>query len=253
MKILKRIIIGLGAIFLAVVILLVSSFIVIKRLKIKDIVEQQIEQSLGIKVEIKKIEFSPLLAHIWASGVTIKNPEGFPEPELAYIEVIHILIDPLEIVINKKPAIYVLGLDLKRLNIIKNKEGKINIEEIIPIKNENAVGEDKTPFYFDMLVLSVGQVRFTDYSGVKLKEHIYPIGIKDATFIRLKNEQEVVRLIVNKAIENTDIGKIINLKIIPVASQVGDTFNAAWGTAKVGVKSAWGIVVLPFNLVFGKN
>jgi uncharacterized protein involved in outer membrane biogenesis len=253
MKIFKRIIIGLGVIFLAVILLLATSFVIVKRLKIKEIVENQIAQSLGINVSIEKIEFSPLLAHISARGVTVMNPEGFVQTELAYIEMIHLLIDPIEVLVSKKPNIYVLTLDLKRLNIIKNKEGKVNIEELIPIKDKNAVLEDKTPFYFDMLVLSVDRVRLADYSGLKIKEHIYPIGIKDATFIMLKNEQEVVRLIVSKAIENTDVGKVINLKIIPVVSQIGDTFNSAWGTAKTGAKSVWGIVALPFNLVFGKN
>ncbi|MFA5092905.1 MAG: AsmA family protein [Candidatus Omnitrophota bacterium] len=253
MKIIRRFFLVLGVFFLAVVILLVSTFVIIKRLKIKDIVEQQIEQSLGIDVNIEEIAFSPLLAHISAKGITVMNPENFAEPELAYIEAIHLLIDPIEILVSKKPNIYVLALNLKRLNIIKNKEGKVNIKELIPIKNDNKVVEDKTPFYFDMLVLSVGQVRLADYSGEKIKEHIYPIGIKDATFIMLKDEQDVVRLIVSKAIENTDIGKIINLKIIPVVSQINDTFNSAWGTAKVGAKSIWGIVALPYNLVFGKN
>jgi hypothetical protein len=233
--------------------LLVTSFVIVKRLKIKEIVDNQIEQSLGIKVSIEEIKFSPLLARISVRGVTVMNPEGFVETELAYIETIHLLIDPIEILVSKKPNIYALALNLERLNIIKNKEGKVNIEELIPIKDKNAALEDKTPFYFDILVLSVGKVRLADYSGPKLKEHIYPIGIKDATFIMLKDEQEVVRLIVSKAIANTDIGKIINLKIIPVVSQISDTFNSAWGTAKTGAKSVWGIVALPFNLVFVKN
>lgn len=253
MKIIKRLLLILGVIFLTVVILVVSTFVVIKRLKIKEIVERQIEQSLGIDVSIEKIEFSPLLAHLSAKGITVKNPAGFVEPDLAYIEAIHLLLDPIEILVSKKPNIYVLGVNLKQLNIIKNKDGKVNLQEIVPLKNENVVLKDKIPFYFDLLVLSVGQIKFVDYSGPKAKEHLYQIGIKNATFIMLKDEQDVVRLIVSKAIENTDIGKIINLKIIPVVSQVGDTFSSAWGTAKIGVKSAWGIAVLPFNLIFSKN
>jgi len=253
MKVIKRLFLALGVIFLSLVILLSATFVVVKRLKIKDIVESQIEQSLGINVSIEKIEFSPLLAHIWATGITIHNPPEFQETELAYIEALHLLIDPLEVVLSKKPTIYVLDLDLKRLNIIKNKRGQINLKEINPIKDKNSALKDNTPFYFDILVLSVGQVRLIDYSGSSRKESNYPIGIKNATFIRFKNEQDVVRMIVAKAIENTDIGKIINLKIVPVVSQIGDTFNSVWGTAKVGGKSVWGIVSLPFNLVFGKN
>ena len=253
MKVVRRLFLALGIIFFSFVILLMASIAIVKHLKIKEIVEKQIEQSLGISVSIDKIEFSPTLAHVWASGITIHNPGDFEEKELAYIDALHLLIDPIEIIVSKKPNIYVLELNLKRLNIIKNKEGKVNIEEINPIKDKDAALQDKTPFYFDMLVLSVGQVRFIDYSVSNKNEHIYPIGIKNATFIRLRDEQDVVRLIVSKAIENTDIGKIINLKIIPVVSQIGDTFNSAWGTAKIGAKGVWGIMTLPFNLIFGKN
>lgn len=253
MKIIRRLIIVCGIVFLVLVLLLVAGFFVTKHLKIREIVEGQIEQGLGINVSIERIEFSPLLAHVGVIGITIHNPSGFEEEELAYISSIHFIFDPIEIITNKKPNIYLLGLDLKRLNIIKNNEGKVNIEEINPLRNENAAIQDKTPFYFDVIVLSVGQVRFTDYSGPNKKEHIYPIDIKNVAFVNLSNEQEVVRLIVSKAIENTDIGKLINLKIIPVVSQIGDTFNSAWGTAKIGTKGAWGIITLPFNLIFGKN
>ncbi|MFA4993251.1 MAG: AsmA family protein [Candidatus Omnitrophota bacterium] len=253
MKMIKKLVFVFGIIFLVLAVISLASFAVIKHLKIGEIVEKQIEQSLGIDVSIEKIKFSPLLAHIGLSGITIYNPAGFEEKELAYIEAIHFVCDPIEIITSKKPNIYVLGLNLKRLNIMKNKEGKVNLEEINPLKNGDAAIQDKTPFYFDMLVLSVGQVRFVDYSGPNKKEHVYPIGIKNAAFINLTNEQDVVRMVVSKAIENTDIGKLINLKIIPVVSQIGDTFNSAWGTAKTGAKGVWGIAILPFNLLFGKN
>jgi hypothetical protein len=253
MKIIKKLVFAFGIIFLILVFILVASFIITKHLKIREIVEKQIEQSLGIDVSIEKIEFSPLLAHIGLSGITIYNPAGFEERELAYIEAIHLVFDPIEIITSKKPNIYVLGLNLKRLNIIKNRQGKLNLEEINSLRDENAGIKDKTPFYFDVLVLTVGQVRFIDYSGSNKNEHVYPIGIKNAAFVNLRDEQDVVRMVVSKAIENTDIGKLINLKIIPVVSQIGDTFNSAWGTAKTGAKGAWGIATLPFNLLFGKN
>jgi len=253
MKIIKKLVIACGIIFLTLAILLVASFVVIKRLKIKEIVERQIEQSIGINVSIEKIEFSPLLAHVWASGITIHNPADFQEDELAYIDALHLVFDPIEIITSKKPNIYLLGLDLKRLNIIKNKEGKVNIEEINPLKDKDAAIKNKTLFYFDVLVLGVGSVRFADYSGPDKKEHFYPIGIKNAVFVNLKDEQDVVRMIVSKAIENTDIGKLINLKIVPVVSGINDTFVSAWGTVKTGTKSVGGIIVLPFKLLFGKN
>ncbi|TAM42930.1 AsmA family protein [bacterium] len=251
MRILKRIIFILGVLSLAILILLSVSFFVLKHLKIKEIVENEIEHSLGIGITINELEFSPLLAHIGLKGITVHNPPGFPEDELAYIESLHFVFDPIEIITRRKPNIYLMALDLKRLNIVKNKEGKINIKELIPVKDETAAAEAKAPFYFDVLILSLGQVTYSDYSGARKKEYKYTIGLKDAAFVGLKDENAVVRMVVYKALENTEIGKLINLTIVPVLSSIEDTVDAAWGTAKIGAKGIWEIGTLPIKLLSG--
>ena len=253
MKILRRIIFSLGLLSLIILILLSVTFFVLKHLKIKEIVENEIEHSLGISITIKELEFSPFLAHIGLKGITVHNPPGFPEDELAYIESLHFVFDPVEIITRSKPNIYLMALDLKRLNIAKNKEGKINIKELIPVKDGPAVKEAETPFYFDVLVLSVGEVTYSDYSGRSKREYKYTIGLKDAAFVGLKDENAVVRMVVYKALENTKIGRLINLTIVPVISSIGDTVDAAWGTAKIGAKSAWEIGTLPIKLLFGEH
>lgn len=252
MKILKNIIGLLGMVFLILLTLFFVSFSIIKHLKIKEIVEREIEQSLGIDVTLGSIEFSPLLAHIGIKGVTIHNPSGFPEEELAYLKSIHFVLDPLEVLTSKKPNIYVFALQLERLNIVKNRQGKVNIKEIIPIKEGDAK-DAEAPFYFDMLVLSIGDVTYTDHSSGSAKVHKYHIGIKNATFIGLKDEHELVKMVVYKAIENTEIGKMINLTILPVVSQIKDTMDAAWGATRSGAKSAWGIATLPLKLLLGTD
>lgn len=252
MRVFRAVFIFLGVAFLTLLILLAATFVVVKHLRIKEIVEARIERNLGINVSIKRIEFSPLLAHIEVSGITVHNPEGFLDSELAYIESMHFTFDPIEILIQRKPNIYLFTLDLKRLNIIKNKEGKINIKEIIPVKEGNAAEDKKNPLYFNVLVLSVDEVSYIDYTGKTKNVHKYLIGIKDATFVGLKDGNEVVRMIVYKALQNTDVGKLINLTIVPVVSRIGDTFDSAWGTAKTGAKSAWEIANLPFKLLFGR-
>lgn len=253
MKILRKFILFLGVISLISIVFSSVLFFTVKHLKIREIVENEIEHNLGISVTIQKIDFSPLLAHVAAGGITVHNPAGFEEDELAYINSIHFVADPLEILAQKKPNIYLFALDIQRLNIIKNKEGRVNIKEIIPLREEGVSEKDETPFYFDVLVLSIGEVKYTDYSGQVKKEHKYPIGIKDAVFVGLKDENEVVKMVVYKALEKTEIGKLINLTVTPVISQIGDTMGAAWGTAKTGVKSVWGIATLPFKLLFGKD
>lgn len=254
MKIFKKIIIFLGVIFCLFLILLSILFFVIRNLKIKDIVEDEIEQSLGIKVTIEKIDFSPLLAHIGLSGITIHNPPGFGQDELAYINSIHFVCDPAEILIQKKPNIYLFTLNLQRLNIIKNQDGKVNIKEIIPIDEDHPQKHDqKTSFYFDVLVLSVGEVIYIEHTAQGSNIRRYPIGLKNATFVGLKDEDEVIKQVIYKAIEHTDIGKLINLTIMPVITQLTGTLDAAWGTAKSGVNGIFGLAAMPFKMLFNKN
>ena len=251
MKILKQIIFVLGIISLFIIILTSSALFVAKHMRIKDIVENEIEHTLGINVTIEEITFSPLLAHIALKGVTIHNPKGFSDTELAYLKYLHFVFDPIEVLTRPKPNIYLVAVDLKRLNIIKNKSRKINLKELVPIKQEESGGDTPTPFYVDVVILSIGEVNYIDDSGPVRKKTKYVIGINNAAFVGLKDENEVVRMIIYKAIQNTDIGKLINLTVVPVLSAIGNTVDSAWNTAKIGSKGIWEIGILPIKLIFG--
>ncbi len=251
MKVLKAILIFLGIAYLSVVLLALATFSVVKHLKIKDLVEQEIENELGIGVSIEKLTYSPLLTRIHAQGVTIHNPEGFAEGELAYLNSISVVWDVGDMVILKKPHIYLFEIDLERLNIIKNAQGKVNIKELVPVKDSQDAAKDRTPFFFDTLVLSVGRVTYTEYVPSGKKTRSFKIGIKDRVFVNLKDENEVIMLVIFKALQNTGIGKMIHFTMSPVFSGVSDTIDAAWGTAKTGAKSVFEIASMPFHLIFG--
>ena len=253
MKFFRKLIIGFGIFFVVLIALLIASFIVVKRLKIKEIVENQIEHNLGINVSIGSISFSPLLVHIRVDNVVVHNPPGFVTDELAYINSLRFVTDPLEILILKRPNIYLCALDVARIDIIKNKQNKVNIKELIPVSQPEEHKADTIPFYFDVFVLSIGTVKYTDYSGPVKKEYKYPVGLEDAAFVNLKDSNAVVRTVIFKALEKTDIGQLINLSIVPVFSEISNTVGSAWGTAKTGAKSVWQIVTLPIKLVFDKN
>lgn len=251
-NIFRVVFISAGAIFLSIVLLLLTTFFVVKHLKIKDLVEQEIEQQLGINVTINKLSSSYFLTRISAEGVVIHNPPGFKETELAYLNYVHLVWDPLSMIVLNKPNIYLCAVDLERLNIIKNERGKVNIKELMPVKDQGKVLKDETQFFFDVLVLSVGKVTYTAPNISGKKTRVFNIGIKNQAFVALQNEDEVVKLIIYKALENTDIGKMINMAVTPVFSGVSNTFDSAWGTTKLGAKSVVDIMSTPFKLIFNK-
>jgi len=252
MKVLKTFIVFLGVVFLLSILVSFATFFIVKNVKIKDLVEREIEAELGISISIKELKYSPLLTSVVAGGVTIYNPDGFDESELAYLNSIQLVWDLGDLIFLKKPTIYLADVDLKRLNIIKNKEGKINIKELMPIKDPEKAAQDGTPFSFNVLVLSIDKVGYTEYAAKGKRDRLYNIGMKNQAFVHLEDEDEVVTLIIRSAIQNTDIAKMVNLTINPILGGVSGTMDSAWGTAKTGAKSAWQIASLPFHLLFGK-
>ena len=251
MKLLKRLIIASGIIFLLLFVFLATTVFVVKNLRIKELIEYELEQELDINVTIKDFSFSPLLTHVTATGVTVYNPKGFEGGELAYINSLSFDVDPIEAVVRRKPQIYLFMIDIERLNVMRNAKGKINIKEIIPQKDDVAASEAKTPFFFDVAVLSINQVNFIDHKSGRKKEYHYPVRIKNATFIGLKNGSEVVNLIIFEALKYTEVGKLVNMTVVPVFSQVNNTMSAAWGMTQTGAKSAWEILSMPFHLITG--
>ncbi|MDD5044229.1 MAG: AsmA family protein [Candidatus Omnitrophica bacterium] len=253
MGIIKKFVITLGAVFLLIIALFIGLFFFIKNIEVKNVLEKEIERTLGINVTIEKIEFSPLAAHIEISGITIDNPKGFAEKELAYISSIHFVFDPIEIIARKKPNIYLFVLNIKRLNIVKNKDGKVNIKELVPVEKWNVPVEAKTPFYFDAVVLSIDEINYTEYGMLGKKISNYPVAIKNATFLNVNDENDMVKLVVYRAMMSTDVGKFINLSVVPMVSQVSGTVGAAWEAAKFSFNSVLKISTAPFRFLFEKG
>lgn len=252
MKILRIIATTAGILFLALGLIFLTLFSVIKNIKIKDLIENEIEEELGIPVTIEKLGFSPLMTHIWVQGVTIHNPAGFDDQEMAYLNSLHLIWDPGEMLVRQKPNIYLVGIDITRLNVVKNRKGEVNINDLLPIKDADDASKDPTPFAIDVLVLSIEKLTYTEEKAGGRKTSTYTIGMKNQTFVNLQDENEVIKLIVSKAIQNTDIAKLVHLTVSPVLSGARGTLGAAWGTARSGVKSAVDIAAMPFKMLFSK-
>lgn len=250
MKFFKAFLIILGLVFVLESALFGAAFVVAKHIKIKDLVEEELEQELGIKVSIRKLTFSPLLTHVFAEGISVLNPAGFNEKEMGYINSLHLVWDLGDIVFLKKPTVYLMALDLDHVHIIKNKSGQVNLKELLPIQ-PGPRPPDQTPFSFDAFILSIGQVTYTDHTLPAVKTHVYTINIKDEAFFKVMDEDKLIRLVIYNALKNTDIGKFIDLNV-SVLSGVSDTLESALDTAKTTAKGMFQIVAFPFKVLFSK-
>ena len=103
------------------------------------------------------------------------------------------------------------------------------------------------PFHPKAVVLSLGELNFIDYkTSAKGTLKKYNLGINNQIFYGLEDGDEVVKLVVAKIIENTHLGKVINLSVKPVY----DIVNTSWGMVKSNTKAIWSVATWPFKFLF---
>lgn len=235
----KKTLIVLVVIFTA----LVASYATFKNFFVARLLESQSEALLGVNIVIKKLDISFLANYLRIEGLTIENPPGFGEKEFAYIPSMAIACHPLDYLKNKEIKIYFLGLDIDHINIIKNKQGLVNLKTINPIMNQNNNDAGDNKFSVEIFRLNLKDVYYFDYqSGKALKPKVYNVNIKNTLFSNLNNPNDIVDLVVLKILSNTAIGQLINMSIAPVANDVKDVVVL---TGKVVTDSIKGVFHIP--------
>jgi len=131
----------------------------------------------------------------------------------------------LSALFRKKIHLKNVRINLKEFTIIKNQDGKRNIEYIKDLKKQGKPGKKQksssksAKLQIDNLELKIGKVIYKVYSGEK-DPHIseYKINI-DARYKNLKSTNEIVTLIIAKAMMNTAIDTLLDfdkVKDIPL-------------------------------------
>lgn len=244
----KKISVFLSVVLLIIIISIV--FIIKKNVIVKRLLKTGAENALGLPITMEDLDVSILGTHLKIEGLRIYNPQGFKEKEMAYIPLIYIVCDPTEYLKSKKLHFYFLDLNIERINIIKNKEGKSNIEQIKAVKNREQKPKEKIAFQIEIFRLNLGDIYYMDYyKGHVQKPRIYSLRIKDATFSNIDSPDDVIKLVLLKVLENSEIGKLINLSIVSIASDVSDVVVLTGKTVKATIKGLLNGVTVPFKIL----
>ncbi len=240
-------------IFIIILLLISSSiFIWIRNIDLKKVISVVLEDNLGVKVDIGKIETSPLLVYIGLERLTIYNPPGFNEPVLAYIPYAHIVLDPLEAIISKKPNIYLMAVSIDYVHFVRKADGSINIEQLGGIRNMPYKKKHDLTYTFKVFELTLDEIRFTDYKSGKAVDKVYPVKMDSYVFNGLSDFDDVVKIVTSKAIENSGLGSILDIAIGPVGSSVVAVADSSWKFVRSNMKSAWDITNWPLRFISGK-
>lgn len=213
--------------FIIVIALIVFIYLisVFKNTLIKSMIDAAATQITGADVRIKGLSFNIFDSSTHIRGLQIYNPEGFPKEVLIDIPRIEVEYD-LSALLRKNLHLPLVEIDLKELVVIKDKEGKLNVNSLkfTREKKEEPQGraKEKTreamPMRIDVLKLNIGRVIHKDFSaGEKPLVEVYDINIK-GTYKDITSASQLLSLILAESLKQTAIK---GAKIYGVAALVG--------------------------------
>ncbi|MFH1854211.1 MAG: AsmA family protein [Candidatus Omnitrophota bacterium] len=209
---------------LLILIVLIAVAAIARDLVIKKFVENIVLVTTGMKMDIGKLKVSVPKTFISIRDMTILNPEGFNDKTMLSMPEIYVDYELLPL-LKKKVRLQELRINLKEFVIVKNSNGKTNLEFLKNLKEKNRkeTGQKEKSgspkMDIDRLSLRIGKVIYKDYSGGgKPVVSEYNINI-DSNYKNVKNPEEIIQIIVAKALMNTAIGRLTDfnqLKEMPL-------------------------------------
>lgn len=180
------------------------------------VMERALSKAAHVSVRIHGTSVSFLKSSIRLASVKVLNPRGFHERNMMSIGQVLVDFDP--------PALWKgqihfeeVRFELKELVVIKNKEGKLNVDAVKPRRDEKKPSSSKETgkapkLRIDSLFLTIDKVIYKDYSlGGEPKVEVFDIRIKDREYRNIEDPKALVNLIMFEALTKTTLGRLANL------------------------------------------
>jgi len=211
MKLLKNIILG----FILIIVVLVAA----KNYWIKSVVAAGASQVTGAPVHIDSLVIGILKPAVRIKGFTLYNPPGFPEGPMVSINELSVDYD-LPAILKGNLHLPLLIVHLNEAVIIKNKDGKLNVDALKfaqkqveqptkeqPAKKEAPKGESKPlVMQIDLMKLDLGKVVFKDYTkGEQPVVTAFDAGVHGKTYKNIKSAQQFATIIMMESLGPTAI------------------------------------------------
>ena len=198
--------IGFG-ILIGIVVLIVV-LIVGRNIIIKSAVTTGVKAVTGLNLKIDKMNIGFAKTLLGIEGMVLENPSEFPDKVMMDLPEIYVDYD-LGAMLKKKVHLSEVRLELKEFIVVRNKEGKLNMDSLTAIQSgkttetpkkeeKEAKPAEKIDLQIDLLKIKIGKVIEKDYSAggePKIKEHNINI---DETFENITDPNQVVNIILAK-------------------------------------------------------
>ncbi|MDD5634202.1 MAG: hypothetical protein PHW46_02885 [Candidatus Omnitrophica bacterium] len=218
---------------IAVVLVVLFAFSVMKDVFVKVAIEKGAEIVTGLKLNMRSLSIGIVRSRVDIKDLKIFNPLGYKDRVMLDMPGIYVDYD-LPGVFKGKIHLYEAKIDLKQFVVVKNEDGQLNLNSLKTVqegkepKEVKAKEKGKAPeIRIDSLELKVGKVIYKDYSkGGEPSVQEFNINL-DEKYTNIDNPNALVSLIVFKALANTTIAKLANFDMKLLKGNIGDTLASA--------------------------
>ncbi len=197
--------------------------ILAKNLLMQTVLGASISGAAHVPVSIGGTDVSFMKSSITLKEIRVKNPSGFKDPLMLHAPLVSIDFDP--------PAFFKgvahfqeVRLNLAEVVVVKNKEGKLNIDAVKPkesdkqkqVKAKEDKAKGKSPkLKIDKLSLTIGRVVYKDYSSGANEPAVqtFDINIKDRVYTNIENPSGIISLIMVEALTRTTLSRLAGLDV----------------------------------------
>jgi len=204
MKVVKIILI-----ILMVLAVLLAAVYYFRDLILKQVVEESIEKSLGVKVRMDRMKSFPFAGKYIAKQVTIKNPKIFSRKQLAYFPRIVLIIDNESLIRGEGVQIKLLSFKIEKMNIIQDSEKRVNLELIAHAIEKGSFFKKYVPIR--LLRFSVEDVFFLDEGDKKSKVRSYPIQTGKLVYENADSLEDVLDVVIKEIISRVKLREAVNI------------------------------------------
>ncbi len=210
-----------------IIIALPIASIFAKNMIAKTVVSTGVKAVTGLKLSMSSFNIGIFRSAIDINNLRLFNPRQFEDKLMIDIPEIYVDYD-LGALLKRKVHLEEVRLNLKEFTVVKNKEGKLNLDSLKAIKKESSKKKKKSSnLQIDLLELKIGKVIYKDYhnkAAPSVKE--YKVDINER-YENIDDPKGLAKLIVLKALTNTPIANLTGFDLGLLDEGLGATLGVA--------------------------
>jgi hypothetical protein len=231
MKILKTI-------FLLFIILIVAALIG-KNLIARVAIEKGVQQVTGLNLKLDNIDVGLTKTYIDVDNLRLDNPKAFEDRVMFSMPDLFVDYE-LQDILKGNMHLKEVRLELSEFYIIRDKEGKLNLDYLKeiggkdPAKADEPKSEQKpaepakeVKIQLDLFALKIGKVVYKDYSkGISPEVKEFNINLQEE-FRDIDNVNSIVKIIVLKALSRANLANLLNFDLGTLETGLGTVLSSS--------------------------